>query len=254
MRKGMGEKISYVAPFLLSFLSPKKNIGSLPREVFVKGMPRLKVCEAFTIKQSCARGSRCPFWHVVPTIASESFLNSQDDSPEVSFRPSESCDEDVSEAEYAVSEKPLPPKAAACAHCHQVGCLNLKCLGLSAATTTTRRTEVPVCRECGQHHTEGRPIPWMCYHQGRWVSPRYGGWALSERTNTLEWHCCGCEDPTAKNCLEHKIFRTCHCFDRPGEDRRERQVDKLWISHYTELGWPVEELAEEAGLAWRDRL
>lgn len=141
------------------------------------------------------------------------------------------------------------PRALACAYCDEIGTHNFNCWH----PASFRRPQASFCKECGGAHTEGPVIPWKCYHQGRYCSPRYGGWALEEKSRTSEWHCCRCTDPTAKNCLEHKVFRTCHCFDRPGEDRRERDVDRLWISHYMELGWPVEELAKEAGLAWSDR-
>ncbi len=209
-------------------------------------MLHLRKCHAFLDDRGCGSGSKCPFWHIVPTAASEEFFHCrQEGSQRASVRPAQFCvavNAAHEESQGNGAARQGRPRPLACETCRATGSNPFKCWHLVPLPESSS------CKECGQAHSEGPVIPWRCYHQGRWNSLRYGGWVLAGSDNPSEWHCCRCEDPTAKNCLEHKVFRTCHCFDRPGEDRRERDVDKLWISLYMELGWPVEELAKVAGL------
>jgi hypothetical protein len=98
-------------------------------------------------------------------------------------------------------------KAFKCCGCKDVSDRNYGC-----SYHRGRSCRCPRCPEC---ESESHLTPTKeCYHVGMWGPARIGGWTPSEEGMAADWHCCGCSDNGNRHCDDHRIHRSCGCFNR----------------------------------------
>jgi hypothetical protein len=237
-------------------------------------MQHNRICSSFTQSSTCKNGSQCPLLHIVPTAADPNLWIPRGTTETTQFSSTSSVTASHGRdgmQKHHEQQGASTARRNVCRLWMSGQCrFGTRCKFLhparsrQSAQDDPNQTKAVVCSFCGgKGHVDedctsrasggvdilglapddDDSVPWRSYHKGDWYSGRTGGWTPWVDGMEADWHCCGCDDSRSKHCMEHKVFRTCRCYN--GTDR---EMDFYWMRSFVERGWPVEELAKEAGV------